>query len=105
MGGTATTNRRYTSKDPNPRVDTEDEFQLVTSVNDMIEYLETAYTSKITNHFVADVKTTVMSILREINAKAEIEDRKRKDAEKLAKVGAFSILHDGLTISVSGCFN
>jgi hypothetical protein len=52
----------------------------------MAEYIDTAYTSKIMTQFIADVNTTVMSIQSENQAKAELEERKKKFALKLAKV-------------------
>lgn len=84
-GGTARCNR-YSSKNERNDSNLEGEPTSVTSVNDMVEYLDTAYTSKIMTQFVADVKATVMSILSEMKAKAEIEDRAKKLAEKLSKV-------------------
>jgi hypothetical protein len=92
-GGTSHCSR-YTFKEENTSADHPiagldqfgNSFELITSVNDMAEYLDTAYTSKIMTQFIADVKATVMSILSENQAKAELEERKKKMALKLAKV-------------------
>jgi hypothetical protein len=88
-GGTARCNRysSKTEKNQSPlNGDPDDEPKSVTSVNDMVEYLDTTYTSKIMTQFVADVKVTVMSILSEMKAKAEMEERSKKLTEKLLKV-------------------
>jgi hypothetical protein len=95
-GGTVSCNR-YSSKaemtsnqigqsTPSPNPNLESEPTSVTSVNDMVEYLDTTYTSKIMMQFVADVKVTVNSILSEMKAKVEIQEASRRTAEKLSKV-------------------
>lgn len=94
LGGTANCNR-YTCKEEGRSLGStlenlENDKKLITSVNDMIEYLETSYTSKITNYFIADVRETVMSLLREMNEKNDMENRNKKVVGKFAKVGWIS---------------
>lgn len=50
---------------------------LITSINDMVAYIETNYTSKIMSIFLSDAKTIVSSILDDINTKKENELKKK----------------------------
>lgn len=91
LGGTSKCNR-YKSNNDNQQEqekdqqEQQDSYQGITSINDMVAFIETNYTSKIMSIFLSDAKTTVEKIIEEINAKRELELKKTKLNQLQAQV-------------------
>lgn len=79
--------KQQTNQQSNQQSDQESHHS-ITSMNDMVAYIETMYTSKIMSIFLTDAKMTVSSIIDEMNAKKELEMKKNKLNQTQIKVNS-----------------